>query len=239
MPGLGDEFRAAREARHLSLSDVSEQIHIRSVYLQSIEDEHWAAIAAPVYVRGFIRTYARFLGLDGEQAVGRFNAALGDVPPRHAEVVTFSKPGRRGSSPWLYALSAAAAILVAFVAYNFYVLQSAGRSPGAAVVAVASPTPLESPAHTASPVRARPKPAPARTLDVRLTQRSWVSVKIDGTAKLEGIFPPGTRKQFHGKLAIVRTGNAGGVDLSVNGRELGVMGAAGAVVDRSLRLAEE
>ena len=62
MPALGDRFRAAREARGLTLSDVAEQIRIRSVYLAAIEEENWSAIGAPVYIRGFLRTYARFLG---------------------------------------------------------------------------------------------------------------------------------------------------------------------------------
>ena len=44
---LGERFRAAREARGLSLSDVAEQIRIRSVYLAAIEDENWNAIGAP------------------------------------------------------------------------------------------------------------------------------------------------------------------------------------------------
>jgi cytoskeletal protein RodZ len=65
MAALGDEFRSAREARGLTLSDVAEQIHIRSVYLNAIETDDWGSIGAPVYVRGFIRTYARFLALDG------------------------------------------------------------------------------------------------------------------------------------------------------------------------------
>ena len=73
MPALGERFRAAREARGLSLSEVAEQIRIRSVYLGAIEEENWSAIGAPVYVRGFLRTYARFLGLDPEEVVGAFN----------------------------------------------------------------------------------------------------------------------------------------------------------------------
>jgi len=47
---LGEEFRSAREARSLSLSDVAERLHIRSVYLAAIEDEDWHVIGAPVYV---------------------------------------------------------------------------------------------------------------------------------------------------------------------------------------------
>ena len=68
MSALGEEFRSAREARGLTLSDVAEQIHIRSVYLNAIENDDWKSIGAPVYVRGFIRTYARFLAVDAEAA---------------------------------------------------------------------------------------------------------------------------------------------------------------------------
>ncbi len=77
---LGERFRAAREARGVSLSDVADQIRIRSVYLSAIEDENWNAIGAPVYIRGFLRTYARYLGLDPEEAVAEFNATLPEPP---------------------------------------------------------------------------------------------------------------------------------------------------------------
>ena len=108
MPGLGDEFRAAREARHLALADVSDQIHIRSVYLQSIEEEDWAAIAAPVYVRGFIRTYARFLGLDPEAAVEAYNDDMEAVEREADGPVRVAPARRRGPSIWIWIAAAAA-----------------------------------------------------------------------------------------------------------------------------------
>ncbi|MGB6951982.1 MAG: helix-turn-helix domain-containing protein, partial [Candidatus Cybelea sp.] len=77
---LGERFRAAREARGLLLSDAGEQVRIRSVYLAAIEEENWKAIGAPVYVRGFLRTYARFLGLDPEEAVAAFNRTQPEPP---------------------------------------------------------------------------------------------------------------------------------------------------------------
>lgn len=246
MPGLGDEFRAAREARHLSLSDVSEQIHIRSVYLQSIEEEDWSAIAAPVYVRGFIRTYARFLGLDAERAVAGFNASLGEPAARSHEPLSAaprSGGSRRGPSPWVWAGGAIAVLLVAFVGFRFVQLQQSDR--GATPVAVGVAPPSVSPTSAAgSPPATSVTPKPAataatRTLEVRLTQASWLLVRIDGAQAVEGIFPAGTRKAFHGRLADVRAGNAGGVDLRVNGKDLGSMGHAGDVIERSYRLAAE
>lgn len=243
MPGLGDEFRAAREARHLSLSDVSEQIHIRSVYLQSIEDEDWSAIAAPVYVRGFIRTYARFLALDAERAVAGFNASLGESAQKAHEPLAVTSSARRGPSPWVWVASAVALLLVAFVGYNYFQLQTSEK-PAATAVSQDVPAPVASPAGDApsaapSQLARAPRPTPTRTLEVRLTQASWLLVRIDGAQAVEGIFPAGTRKAFHGLRADVRAGNAGGVDLRLNGKELGRMGHAGDVIERSYRLAAE
>jgi len=256
MPGLGDEFRAAREARHLSLSDVSEQIHIRSIYLESIEDEDWSAIAAPVYVRGFLRTYARFLGLDAERAVEAYNATLGEAvktrDPSPAAPVR-----RRGPSVWAWLGTTVAVLLVAFVAYQYLQFQQSDRAgtvtvgeagpgagpsaaaPSAAVPSAAAATAAPRPSAASSPA---PKPsgtALTRTLEVRLTQPSWLLVTIDGAQAVEGLFPAGTRKSFHGKRVDVRAGNAGGVELTVNGKDLGSMGHAGDVVERTFQLASE
>ena len=240
MPGLGEEFRAAREARHLSLSDVSEQIHIRSVYLQSLEDEDWSAIAAPVYVRGFIRTYARFLGLPGEQAVAVFNESVGANARAHEVIV--AQPRRRPSI-WLWLAAAAALILVAFVGYNYIQLQQQGGPAGqTAVTAPETSAEAQSGATDAPalPLAAKHhKAGTGKTLDIRITQASWLLVKIDGKQRLEGILPAGTLKEFHGNVAVIRAGNAGGVHLAVDGKPLGTMGPSGAVVDRTIGLAEE
>ncbi|MGD1066213.1 MAG: helix-turn-helix domain-containing protein, partial [Vulcanimicrobiaceae bacterium] len=118
MPALGDGFRSAREARGLTLSDVAEQIHIRSVYLHAIETEEWPAIGAPVYVRGFIRTYARFLGLDAEAAVAAFNETVpSERPPVPAAT---AERERRGLSPWAIGATVVALILVAIVAFEYF-----------------------------------------------------------------------------------------------------------------------
>jgi hypothetical protein len=239
MPGLGEEFRAAREARSLSLSDVSEHIHIRTVYLQSLENEDWKAIAAPVYVRGFIRTYARFLGLSGEHAVAYFNESIG-AQAKADELVQVAP--RRRPSIWLWVAAVAALALVAFVGYSYYEFQQSGGSQVASVNPTDTPQPSPS---SDVPLKAHgapgkhPKGNGKRLLEVRVTQASWLLVTIDGTKALEGIFPPGTTKEFHGKRAIIRAGNAGGVNLTVNGRVLGSMGPSGAVVDRTIGLVEE
>lgn len=242
MPSLGDEFRAAREARHLSLSDVSKQIYVRSLYLQKIEDEDWGALAAPVYVRGFIRTYARFLGLDGEDAVRRYNQLVGDsgVPAP----VAWSYRSSAGPSVWVWLAGIAALILVAFAGYSYYQFEAEGgaqRAEQPRAVAEASIAPTLAPAIVTEPVAPPPvgatrTPDASHTLVVRARQDSWLELSVDGQQEFSQTLPAGSEKVFHGKTVSMRVGNAGGVDVVVDGKDLGILGAPGDVVDRTFKL---
>jgi cytoskeleton protein RodZ len=249
MAGLGEELRAAREARNLSLSDVSERIHIRTVYLQSLEDEEWGAIAAPVYVRGFLRTYSRFLGLYPESAVEQFNSSIAGSAQGAPALATRVgvRPERTGPSLWLWLAATAAIVLVGFVGYNYYELQRDQPAAPAASQATVEPAAHPSPAAKQPALRAAPAPPAgqptaargANTVAVRLVQRSWLRVAVDGAVPMEGTYPAGTQRVFHGKTATVRAGNAAGVDVTVNGRDVGPLGAAGDVVERTFTLAQE
>lgn len=262
MPALGERFRAAREARGLTLSDVAEQIRIRSVYLAAIEDENWAAIGAPVYARGFLRTYARFLGLDAEEAVADFNGSspAPAPPPSQASPTTSyradSEAPARQLSPMIWVASLVAVVLIAFLVYNEATWRqrqapsgvSTTASAGAATSladATTSPTSEASaPADaSASPTDAgssgpatSPSPDPTRTLEIRVTAPSWLRVTVDGSVSMDGTFPAGTNRVFRGKNATLRIGNAGGVEIVVDGKSLGTLGGAGDVVERSFVL---
>ncbi len=251
---LGEEFRAAREARGLTLSDVAEQIHIRSVYLAGIESEDWTSIGAPVYVRGFIRTYARFLSLDVERAVQIFNerSPSSAMPPPVPDYGVPSERERGGPSPWIWVGAVVAVALLAFVGYEYFLLQAAPRTAVTATTgnpAQPSPSPEGSMAVVPAASHAATSPTPSASespsgdeknaLFVKLSERSWLRVVVDGKSQMEGIFPAGTQRAFKGKSAVVRAGNAGGVNLRVNGKSVGKLGASGDVVERTFSLTGE
>ncbi len=71
---LGDIFRKKREERALSLKDVEKETNIRSVYLKAIENEDYFAIKGEVYLKGFIRAYAKFLDMDPDAVINQYNA---------------------------------------------------------------------------------------------------------------------------------------------------------------------
>lgn len=265
MAGLGERFRAAREARGLSLSEVSEQIRIRSVYLAAIEEERWSAIGAPVYIRGFLRTYARFLGLDPEEIVADFNAVTapaqtGEEPETEPERAPI-RSSRRGKSGSVLVWTAAlvAVLLVAFVVYNELTMRResgntvAGASAAPAATAndssspgapgSGSPGPSLSPGAVGTVAGTRPSPAggaPAaagpNTLALVFSAPTWLRVTVDGSVSMEGTFPAGTTKTFRGRKALVRLGNAGGVEIYVDGKNVGRLGKSGDVVERAFTL---
>jgi len=233
MPELGDRFRTTREARGLSLSDVAEQIRIRSVYLEAIELEDWNAIGPPVYIRGFLRTYARFLGLDAEDVVSEFNRVAPPGKRTLVAQVVIEPPKESERSLWpvlIWVASGVAVLLIAFVVFNEISLHE--RSASGVVAAASagpslSPSPLVSPTPTSSPTPS------GHALILQLTGLCWLRVVVDGSVSMEGTFRAGFSRTFAGKRVEVLAGNAGAVNLTVDGVNLGKMGGLGKVVQRT------
>src|SRR5690242_5280021 len=70
---IGGSLREARLKRGLTPADVQKAIRIRDRYLQALEEERWELLPGDAYVKGFLRTYADFLGLDGSLYVDEYN----------------------------------------------------------------------------------------------------------------------------------------------------------------------
>src|SRR5205807_9443203 len=79
LASFGEELRREREIRGISLKEIADATKISKRFLDAIERNDHKILPAPVFTRGFIREYARYLGLNSEEIVGRYNfAAAGD-----------------------------------------------------------------------------------------------------------------------------------------------------------------
>ncbi len=78
--GLGSWMRERREERGYDLDRVERDTRIGLGYIDAIEREQFDVLPAPVYTRGFVRSYARYLGLDEEEAMGRMPGELPQPP---------------------------------------------------------------------------------------------------------------------------------------------------------------
>ena len=76
MPTVAEQLRAAREAKNLSVNEVAEITKIRTDHIRALEEGNFDVFVAPVYIRGFARTYATLLKLDVPQVIKSLDAEL-------------------------------------------------------------------------------------------------------------------------------------------------------------------
>jgi cytoskeletal protein RodZ len=92
---FGERLKRERENRRISLEDVSLSTKIGTRLLQALEEEKFDQLPGGIFNKGFVRAYARHLGLDENQAVADYLQAVGEVPPSNplAQVHQASRPG--------------------------------------------------------------------------------------------------------------------------------------------------
>lgn len=169
---IGSSLREARTRRGLSPADVHKAIRIRERYLTALEEERWELLPGEAYGKGFLRTYADFLGLHGRLYVDEYNARVA----QHDEEPLLPEPRQ---SHGLLVRGVAAILVVGAVVGALVAWQSGSPSrPRVAVAAAAGPKVVHhAKQHATKPVVA-PKPTFAL---VRATRdRSWLLARIGG-----------------------------------------------------------
>lgn len=76
MPTVAEQLREAREAKELTVHQVAEITKIRSDHIRALDEGDYEIFPAPVYIRGFVRTYAGFLRLDVDSIIRQLNEEL-------------------------------------------------------------------------------------------------------------------------------------------------------------------
>jgi cytoskeleton protein RodZ len=281
MGAFGDRLRREREMRGITLDEITESTKISRRHLDALEGEHFDQLPGGVFNKGFVRAYARFLGIDEDQAVADYSTAINEQPEPenkfplevHEEPDRDLNP-RRSSLPLVFAIAALIGVLVG---YGFWIKSkphnqeaientrqsapaSAVNAPQANVPAPPAITPSSSepikastqPAHStpvtkpappeaaAVPRSTEPRPAaaPGESADpppsvkekaffvqVKAKEDSWVSIVADGKSVMQRVLPADKQKKIKaGKTLVLRTGNAGGIEVSFNGHPLGALG---------------
>ena len=97
MSSIGNILRTERETQGRTLTEVSKAVYIKTKYLSALEEENFAAIPGEVYVKGFIRAYASYLGMDGEELVAQYDGPSDSVllQKESPTAVTEGGKGRR------------------------------------------------------------------------------------------------------------------------------------------------
>ncbi|MCL6448506.1 MAG: DUF4115 domain-containing protein [Armatimonadetes bacterium] len=251
---IGETFKQARKERGLSLEEIAEKTKIRRRYLEAIEEENFGLLPGRVYVKGFLRSYAKFLGLSPEPLVALYEERYpGEQPAAVAAEVPVRKEKKVHSrgKPLIYVFLAAVLCLVAFGLYAWRAgtlssqVSDDARAPGNAD-GRDFPGPVYVPpdrpaSPSVSPVLEDNTSSQGVNLVLDVVQDScWMRVVVDGETKFEGELTARQARTFSGKERIkVKLGNAGAVQVQVNGRNLGYLGGRGEVVNKEFVAASD
>ena len=236
---FGEELRRERLIREVSLEEISSATKISVRLLTALEKSDLSRLPAPVFTRGFIRSYSRHLGLDPDEMV---NAYLAGFAPDKARDTGPKKGGLR--SRFLRGRRAAASTIVISVTAILLLLgliaSPARRSGAATPIAARRAAPVSFKNVSVSPGPApaipeesgvEPPKAAGVSMVLEFEQDSWTEVSADGQTIFSGLSRRGTIQRFDAHDGFRLTlGNAGGVRVTVDGRPLEPLGGAGQVV---------
>lgn len=249
LASFGDELRREREIRGISLKEISDATKISKRFLEALERNDHKTLPAPVFTRGFVREYSRYVGLNADELVSRYNSAVQkddriEKPPEMQKYpqtpvrdITPKPPPKRGIPP-VYArfnLNAVAALFIAVVLVvvaAWAIRQKRFDLDGLAETPANVPLTTTRAAIT-PPVLAPPVPDDSvLRLAVEAVDNSWVTLDADGKPVMNAEMVRGESRTFEAKETFrFRTiGNAAGLSLTLNGTVVPVLGEDGEVI---------
>jgi hypothetical protein len=196
---IGPSLREARMRRGFSPADVHKSVRIRERYLTALEEERWDMLPGDAYTKGFLRTYAEFLGLNGQLYIDEYNARVA----QHEEPLVPDAIRRSGRAGGILFRTIGAVILVGAAIGGVVVWRNADTPARPTIDAAAAAAAPSGHAHSAAVQAAaadpstRPALAPKPTYAVirAVRDRSWLSIRLGGPNGKE-IFR-GTLEQGH------------------------------------------
>jgi cytoskeleton protein RodZ len=196
---IGNSLREARLRQGLEIPRVESDTKIRGKYLRALEDEEFEVLPGDTYVKGFLRTYADYLGLEGQLYLDEYNsrfAAADEVP--FAQSTTPSRPKRRRVESNLVVVALAAIVAVTvLVVVAFAGLGSSPDDPAGPSGPAAGPTTTGDQGATTTEGDGSP---PARLFLLAERGSSYVQVRqggVNGKLLWEGTLEQGQSQRFN------------------------------------------
>jgi cytoskeleton protein RodZ len=256
LPSFGQRLKTEREKRAITLEQISSSTKIGTRMLQAIEDENFDQLPGGVFNKGFVRSYARHVGLNEDQTVADYLEAIGEGPSSLAEqkleiAVPSSAPATRPQIAWGWLAGGLLAMSLAFWLWNRWhhpaelaslravtseksvqqIENAAARLPvpPPAIVVEHPPSPKNESGSNPAPLATV---APAGTFTVVILARDdcWLSISVDGQPAVEEILTGENQHAIHARNeAIIKAGNVGALDFIFNGQKLSSQGDYGEV----------
>ncbi len=228
MSGIGSRMKRERELRGISLESVAKATKINIKILKLLEADEFSSLPSPVFVKGFLKSYSKHIGLDPNDAVLMYedylakdkNSNLADTPNITAQKgnLLSRKHITIGILVFLFI-----ALLLLFALFK----KERGKD-------ITTPTDLKK--NLPSKINTKTaKRKGSHTLTFKASKVTWIRVVIDGGDTKEVILRPGDTVSWKAKKGFfLVVGNAGGVEMTFDGKPSKKIGEPGQVVKFSL-----
>ena len=235
MSDFGNKFRSARESKGIKLEQIAQETRISARFLRAIEEEDFQVLPGGIFNRGFIRTLAKHIGLDPEAAVAEYKELTATVDTEESEFFTGSSLNAVENHLLPIAVGAMVVAILLFYVFN----RDAGTSTEAAeqqaietqVLTGAEPSPTSGVLARAVIGNEDTNDTTDVSVQIEVHETTWISVESDGEEVAEGlILDPGANRRYTASEELeLWIGNAAGVTLRINGREVPTLGSSGQV----------
>ncbi|MHB0976013.1 MAG: helix-turn-helix domain-containing protein [Candidatus Aquicultorales bacterium] len=239
---VGRILSDARLRRGESVSDVEKATKIRARFILAIEENNYGAIAGDVYARGFIRTYASHLGLDPQPLIEQYIQEY-DHPLKFDSKIRPREEPRR-SEGWGRRFSTTLSIVACMLLLLYWGATASRKTIDREIKsAMNAKTPTSQPNAGMKPPTTPQTTIKPSGVNITLTavddEGCWLSVLVDGQPTFEGILQKNQTQELKGTQEVIVTiGNAGGISIKRDGKDLGKIGERGAVVERTFKVGE-
>ncbi len=251
------ELKEMREARGLSLRNIFEMTRVSRINITAVENSDFDRLPPPVYARKFIREYARAVGIDEKPILDRYEKHLESLKPPQEET-EIRRPWPETGRRYRFLFMSLAAVIIAGILVCALFLYDQGGKPPSPAPAVESPSPAQvipAPAQTAAvpndpaqitAFQSAPAPAgksilqPAAAgkmyhLVIEARELTWIRITEDRNPSYQALLKPGEKiERMASDYFQLDIGNAGGINLTFQGKSLGSIGKQGQIIHMRL-----
>jgi cytoskeletal protein RodZ len=248
MASVGSVLRTEREAQGRAIEDIAQELCVMPSYLRAMENDNLALLPGIFFYKSFVRQYAALLGLNPGDLQAGVNAltAAAEPQPEPATVLPQRKPIRvpdpivqaanrldlSARSLTMPAVALVAALIGGAMFFSWW------KQPAPQLAADPETTVANVLAATAE--GSKPVVNVTTTtgddgvrhieLSISATEETWIAVTSEGKSVFSGVLQPEQTKVLSGlEMARLRVGNAGALNVQVNGKEIGPLGERGQV----------
>jgi hypothetical protein len=234
---IGNSLREARFRQQLEFGELEQATKIRTRYLRALEEESFDTLPAQTYVKGFLRTYADYLGLDGQLYVDEYNSRFSTGEEEHREPVvarrtsTVRRQHRRLENRGvLFALAGIGVVFALVIAAWKFSDPGQQQIPGLPATTSTAKPAVHAPTRAATP---------RFHLYIKASHgNSWMDVRsgsINGHSRYTGTLELGQPGlPFSARKLWIRFGNPGNLSIVLNGKLVSTVTRSGSyIVTRS------